>query len=261
MEEMIDTENDNICYNNSQPNSINIFHLFLKYLYLNLEESAKITGNSASSSAWRTFKGRLYTRLHDKRISEFDLTGIINLSYLFFVLIKSFSSNSLVISQLRFDQLENFYRILGVFIKSRNLEKLDAILWLSSQHSVSDKVVAKTNALKSIMNAKFTALRLWFQTSELSPGEANTLASNEEEIKQIINQEFADYINNWLVEAVEIQKSSCSSTGGYAEPKFGGNQNLINTNQITKYLNSLLKNFTKLSNLPSCDIKAIKTPR
>jgi hypothetical protein len=215
----------------NQTNAINIFHLFLKYLYLNLEESARNTENGAASSAWRTFKGRMYTRLHDKRISELDLTGIINLAYLFFVLIKSFNSNSLVISQLRFEQLENFYRILGVFIKAKSLEKLDSILWLSSQHSVSDKIVAKTNALKSIMDAKFTAMRLWFQTSESSKNEANTLAYNEAEIRQLIDQEFTNFINDWFVEALAIQKNSgCNS----AEPKFGTNQSLINSNQIQK---------------------------
>ncbi len=38
---------------------------------------------------WRLFKGRLYTRLHDKRISELNLNAVANLAIMFLLLIES----------------------------------------------------------------------------------------------------------------------------------------------------------------------------
>lgn len=108
----------------------NVYHFFLRYLYLNIKENnLPVSGNStgATSSinnAWRTFKGRLYTRLHDKRIADLDMNGIVNVAYLFYVLIKCFGFSSLTSSQLRLDQLENYFRILNVFLKSKNLSKV-----------------------------------------------------------------------------------------------------------------------------------------
>jgi hypothetical protein len=44
---------------------------------------------SGDEALWRLFKGRLYTRLHDKRIQELNLGAILNVSNLFLILIKS----------------------------------------------------------------------------------------------------------------------------------------------------------------------------
>jgi hypothetical protein len=104
---------------------INLYHLFLRYLYLNIKESNQINPNVNNS--WRAFKGRLYTRIHDKRISELDLNGLVNLAYLFYVLIKCFSFSNLTSTQLKYDQLENYFRILNVFIKSKNLTKVNKL--------------------------------------------------------------------------------------------------------------------------------------
>ena len=190
--------------NNSESSQlINIYHLFLRYLYLNLKDnmqsgqnlvSTSSSSSSGSSAAWRTFKGRLYTRLHDKRIAELDLNGFVNLAYLFFTLVKCFNSPSLAISQLKFEQLENFFRISNIFIKSKNLEKIESILSLNSSSSTN-----KSNAVKTIMNIKFTALRLWFDTNELTNGSGENL--NSEEIDAIIKEDFLGTINGWLEEA------------------------------------------------------------
>ncbi len=69
----------------------------------------------------------------------------------------------------------------------------------------NDKIQTKTNACRTIMNLRFTALRLWFQINE-SSSESNELMNNEEEIRQIIKGEFSDIINNWLLESMSILK-------------------------------------------------------
>ena len=239
---MLQVLNNTICIESnladqeSQNKSSNIFHLFLKYLYLNLKESSTLVGVNQTSgpAAWRTFKGRLYTRLHDKRIAELELNGLLNLAYLFFALIKSFDSNSFIIVQLKYEQVENYFRVLNTFVKAKSLDKLDSILLLSSSASMSssnlsismsDKVLAKTNAVKAIINTKFTTLRLWFQTGESPEVQTNTLASNEQEVKQIIQHEFHNVINGWLMEANNLCKSN---------PSIASNQ--TNSNQIAKYL-------------------------
>lgn len=117
-------ENDICCatfiFNHTQ--SSNIYNLFLNYLYQNIKETNGTT--TTTNNAWRTFKGRLYTRLHDKRIADLDLNGIVNVAYLFNVLIKCFSLSNLTSSQLRLDQIENYFRILNVFVNSKNLLKV-----------------------------------------------------------------------------------------------------------------------------------------
>ena len=118
-------ENDICCatfiFNHTQ--SSNIYNLFLNYLYQNIKETNGTT-TTTTNNAWRTFKGRLYTRLHDKRIADLDLNGIVNVAYLFNVLIKCFSLSNLTSSQLRLDQIENYFRILNVFVNSKNLLKV-----------------------------------------------------------------------------------------------------------------------------------------
>ncbi len=122
-------ENDICCatfiFNHTQ--SSNIFNLFLNYVYQNIKE----TNGTTTNNAWRTFKGRLYTRLHDKRIADLDLNGIVNVAYLFNVLIKCFSLSNLTSSQLRLDQIENYFRILNVFVNSKNLLKVLLIFFLN----------------------------------------------------------------------------------------------------------------------------------
>ncbi len=195
----------------AQTRSVNIFYMFLKYLYANLRDSSNATSSGSTSAAWRTFKGRLYTRLHDKRVSELDLTGIVNLAYLFFTLIKSFSSASPAISQLRFDQMENYMRILGVFIRSKNLERLESILMLSSAGqttSASDKIQARIEAVNLLLNTKFAVLRIWFETNETVTCESSSVADNEEELKEIVDREFTGCVNTWLAEAMGFFKSA-----------------------------------------------------
>lgn len=126
---MLHTIENKICCAKSQSDLtdtsqlVNLYHLFLKYLYLNIKESNQ--ANPSVNNSWRAFKGRLYTRIHDKRIAELDLTGLVNLAYLFYVLIKCFSFLNLTSTQLKYDQVENYFRILNVFIKSKNLNKVN----------------------------------------------------------------------------------------------------------------------------------------
>lgn len=61
----------------------NSFYFYLKLL--------SVMFNSNDENLWRLFKGRLYTRLHDKRIQELNLNAILNVSYLFLILIKTIS--------------------------------------------------------------------------------------------------------------------------------------------------------------------------
>lgn len=192
--------------------------MIIKESNLNSSSGPNTTITNATNPAWRTFKGRLYTRLHDKRIAELDLAGILNVSYLFYILIKCFSLTSLSSTQLRYEQVESYFRLLNIFIKSKNLQKLDAILMLSSSISASSSSSSsnanqiKTNACKILLNCKFTALRLWFDSADfVSNSESNP---NSDEIEIIIRQEFIVVLNEWLTEShARIQGGS----GGESE--------------------------------------------
>ena len=73
----------NLIYSNEETIACNDnFNFYLKIL------SQLLSGDE---TLWRLFKGRLYTRLHDKRIQELNLNAILNVSYLFLILIKSIS--------------------------------------------------------------------------------------------------------------------------------------------------------------------------
>lgn len=178
--------------------SNNLFHLFLSFLFFNLKDAnSRNSSTNQANLVWRQFKGRLYTRLHDKRIAELEMTGFLNISYLFFVLIKSFSnSNDLITSQLKYEQFENFFRILNVFKQSKNMNKLDNVLSLNNSNVSYTSVVtsSKINGLKTFLNMKFLALKLWFDSIELE---------NEENlnIDELVNQEFSVYMNNLVQEA------------------------------------------------------------
>jgi hypothetical protein len=199
--------------------SMNCFHLFLRYLYLNLKETTTGDNCQSNMSSWRTFKGRLYTRLHDKRIGELDLCGIVNFSFIFFVLIKCFSGNEsnqtsqLTLNQLRFEQFENFIRMLSVFSRSKNILKLDTILPLNQttlnstnqqqQHQISISTIsAKTDAIKVLINVKFTALKLYYYGDEVEKIGNNQRNNIDEDIKVIIDQELIGSINNWIEAAI-----------------------------------------------------------
>ena len=182
--------------------SNNVFHIFLSFLFINLKESN--TGSNIGSSTinqtnlvWRQFKGRLYTRLHDKRIAELDMPGFLNITYLFFTLIKCFSSSSdLATSQLKYEQLENFYRILNIYIQSKSMNNLEYVLSLKNSNVSYSSVItsAKVNALKTFLNMKFLALKLWFDSAEME----NEENSN---IDTILNDQFYTYLNNIVQEA------------------------------------------------------------
>lgn len=68
---------------------------------------------------------------------------------------------------------------------------------LASSTSSTNSISSKTNALKIIFNTKFTCLRLWFQTNEFL---ANV--PNNDEIEQLIRQEFIAVLNEWLDESM-----------------------------------------------------------
>jgi hypothetical protein len=201
----------------------NPYHQFLRYLYLNLINNMTNSGTSSTSNnvVWRTFKGRLYTRLHDKRVAELDLNGILNVAFLFFVLVKSFSSFSVTILQLKFEQLDSYFRILNVFTKAKNLDKLESsilasttmasssVSTLSSSPSTNNALMSKLNALKILTNTKFTMLRLWYDTNELIPdtnGECNI-----DEIRLITKNDFVDNVNNWIDESAILCKIKMNS--------------------------------------------------
>lgn len=187
---------------------INLYHLFLRFLYLNIRESGGnstnlnssiIQTNQATSAAtnlgWRQFKGRLYTRLHDKRVAELDLNGMINVAHLFFTLIKCFASNASSL-MLKSDQVENYFRILNIFVKSKSLGKLEQILPQGSSGSRSSAVVA-------IFNTKFAAMKLWLeQESE------NTLS---QEAEDLVKSEFVAVVNQWLEESTSLIASESSN--------------------------------------------------
>ncbi|CAF0881111.1 unnamed protein product [Brachionus calyciflorus] len=227
-----------ICNEKNDQNS-NIFHLFLKFLYLNLKDgstgSTSLTSSNNSNNnnnqvnlVWRQFKGRLYTRLHDKRITELDMSGLLNVSYMFFILIKCFTlpNPSLAISQLKYEQIENYFRILNVFIKSKNMDKIESILGLNNSNvSYSSTVTsAKINAVKSFMNMKFIALKLWFDSSELENSENS-------DIDNLINIEFSENSNSLIKEAIGL-------IGLDSNPNMTSNQisNYKNFQVITQFL-------------------------
>ncbi|RNA43492.1 MMS22-like [Brachionus plicatilis] len=199
--------------------SNNIFQIFLSFLFTNLKDGN--TGSMSSSSGssnlvWRQFKGRLYTRLHDKRIAELDMSGFLNISYLFFTLIKCFSNSAdLVTSQLKYEQFENFFRILNVFIKSKNMNKIEHVLSLNSSNVSYSSVVtsSKANALKIFLNMKFLALKLWYDSVELENEENSNVYT-------LLNDEFSLYLNNIVQEANLLI------------------QNDQNSNQISNFKNS-----------------------
>lgn len=120
-----------------------------------------------SNAVWRQFRGRLYSRLGDKRLSELDLNGLLNLSYLFLVVLRSFTSSTSSSSlQNKLDVLKNFYHLtLNAFGRVKNLHKIDHVLALSSSTaanssiSMTTAVQAKVNTVKAIATIKFIALR------------------------------------------------------------------------------------------------------
>ena len=188
--------------------------MFLKFLYLNLKEAS---GHS-NGAVWRTFKGRLHTRLHDKRIAELDLSGFINVAYLFCALIKCFSGSTLLAEcQLKYEQLEGFYRILNVFVKTKSLHKLESILSLnaatSSQTSAPSTTTAnssaKLNAIKTIFSTKFAALRLWYESNE------HAATMQEEMEASVLKQEFVNVINEWLAEASALFGFDLGAVSGH----------------------------------------------
>jgi hypothetical protein len=232
-----------------------LYHLFLKYLYLNLRETAvnlnstannisNITSgnqinNSNSNLVWRQFKGRLYTRLHDKRITELDLNGMLNVAYLFFVIIRCFSNSaSLNTNALKSEQIENYFRILNIFLKSKNLQKIDQILpnVTNNQNSASSNMLLiKSNAINEIFNTKFVALKLWFfDANDFSTLDSLSLG---EEADAILKQEFINIVNNWLEEANKIL--------------FESTQNQINAFKNSQLINQFLSD-VMISYIENC---------
>jgi hypothetical protein len=75
---------------NKSTENDNIFELYLKVLSKNLK----------TERTFKLFRGRLYSRLHDKRVKELNLNGILNVSYLFIVLIKCGTSTIELVSKI-----------------------------------------------------------------------------------------------------------------------------------------------------------------
>jgi hypothetical protein len=237
----------------------NIYHLFLRYLYLNLRENTSsnlnsttnnngsnltalnLTSNSTSSTnlVWRQFKGRLYTRLHDKRIAELDLNGIINVAHLFFVLIKSFStSSSLTAIAMKSEQLESYFRVLNIFVKARNLKTIEHILLIFNNNSnstnsnlSSNTISNRMNAIIGIFNTKFVAIKLWFDSSDIS-SDANVNIS--EEIQILLQHEFIDIVNSWL----DDSGSLVNLNANLSELKENHQPQMQQPNQIANFKNS-----------------------
>ena len=239
---------------------INVYHMFLRYLYLNLRESNSANLNStannmtsnqnaanATNLVWRQFKGRLYTRLHDKRIAELDLNGIVNVAYLFFVLIKCFSSsNSLTAISLKQEQLESYYRILNVFVKSKNLQKIDQILPIfssfnsASSNSTSNMISNRMNAITGIFNTKFVALKLWFDGNETTSNETLNIS---EEIDAFLQQEFINVVNGWLKESVLLVNLSSVDLKENHQPQGNQISNFKNSHALSQFLSEFLSNY------------------
>ena len=86
-----------------------------------------------------------------------------------------------------------------------------------SSNSVSNRI----SVLKTIFDSKFTSLRLWFQNTDLT-NDYNNMPNNED-IEQIINQEFITILNHWLEDSSKYFQS--------IEIK-----NVSNQNQISGYV-------------------------
>jgi hypothetical protein len=252
----------------SAGNFVNIYHLFLRYLFLNLRENnssslnSTVNGNNTSNSSaaasnavnlvWRQFKGRLYTRLHDKRITELDLNGIINVAHLFFVLIKSFStSNSLAAIALKSEQLESYFRILNMFVKARNLRTIEQILPIFGSNSANSSLSSNTisnrsNAIMGIFNTKFVAIKLWFESSE---GIANDTASPNaiisEEIAVLLQQEFISLVNSWLDESCSLANLNANMSELKENHQIQPNQiaSFKNAQVLSQFLSDFLMNY------------------
>ena len=130
-------------------------------------------GNNPSggqqNSVWRQFRGRLYSRLGEKRLGELDLIGLLNTCHLFLAVLKSFGSAAPVQQQAKLDVLKNFYHmILNTFARIKNMNKIDHILALSSAASSTTTLTMSTaaqtrlNTVKAIATMKFVALRFSF---------------------------------------------------------------------------------------------------
>ena len=122
------------------------------------------------NSVWRQFRGRLYSRLGEKRLGELDLIGLLNTCHVFLAVLKSFGSAPAQ-QQAKLDVLKNFYHmILNTFARIKNINKIDHILALSSAASstttltMSTAAQARLNTVKAIATMKFVALRLVIST-------------------------------------------------------------------------------------------------
>ena len=75
----------------------------------------------------------------------------------------------------------------------------------------------KLDAIKTILNTKFAALRFWFESTDLNN-------SNNDELEvNFIKQEIPNTINNWLVESVTLFNFENQSHNG------------AGSNQITRF--------------------------
>jgi hypothetical protein len=76
----------------------------------------------------------------------------------------------------------------------------------------SNSMSNRTSVLKTIFDTKFTSLRLWFQNTDLT-NDYNNMPNNED-IEQIINQEFITILNDWLgdsskhFQSIELKNTS-----------------------------------------------------
>ena len=197
----------------------NVYHWFLRYLYLNLKENAFNSSAGAANTTsyvntvWRTLKGRLYTRLHDKRFGELDSFGLVNLTSLFFVLIRCFSPTTtstrspqlaMSLGQLRKEQLESIFRIFGVNAKAKGFhQKLDVI---TANVSSSSQLAALNNAIRVFFECKFATLQLWCSSAATT--------TNEDELADTLKSEFSDVINGWL-SSESVVKSVSNPINGY----------------------------------------------
>jgi hypothetical protein len=126
--------------------------------------------NLIDDYTWRLFKGRLYTRLHDKRIGELNLNAVANLAIMFLSLIESitqpmepvrsifYPAPLRIISKVsRVTKAENIIRILNIFeeksMKSSDATKNDEELLINLKKTIAYKIFKMNLSIKfSIFN-------------------------------------------------------------------------------------------------------------
>ena len=144
------------------------------------------------------------------------------------------------------EQLESYYRILNVFVKSKNLQKIDQILPIfssfnsASSNSTSNMISNRMNAITGIFNTKFVALKLWFDGNETTSNETLNIS---EEIDAFLQQEFINVVNGWLKESVLLVILSSVDLKENHQPQGNQISNFKNSHALSQFLSEFLSNY------------------